>query len=326
MREFAKKIIQRIDEAYLRGVLTILGDRQGMRGLLFHSVFSDSGEMECNHIHPQQGLSLEYYRRIFEYFLKHNYRFLRYVDLDDTLPPEGKYIYVTFDDGYYNNIKILKLIEELSIPIHLFVTTKNIVNNSKYWWDVIYYHRSAAGVDKETIARELIGLKKLPVKKIEQYILDGIGSEAFRPMSDLDRPLSPDELRDLSRHELVTIGNHTNNHAIIPTLGVEEIEREITGAHEVIKQVTGRDPVGFAFPNGNYRSQDIDLIESMGINLGFSCDPRNNRIPEDIISRRRLILGRYSVSGRTNLEWQGKIIRAGASPFLKAQQFRNRWK
>jgi peptidoglycan/xylan/chitin deacetylase (PgdA/CDA1 family) len=320
MRPLVKKAIWHIDESYLDCVLSVLGDRPGIRALLFHSVFSDKAEIECNHIHPQQGLTVGHYRFIFEYFLEHGYRYLNYKELNKTLVPEEKYIYVTFDDGYYNNIRIIPLIEELGIPIHIFVVTDNIIRNRKYWWDAIYFQRRLAGVSKTGVDRELASLKKLYIEEIERYTVNEFGVGAFRPRSDLDRPFAPNELQELSGHELVTIGNHTQKHAIVDTLTLEETRTEIVGAQDDIREITGNTPIGFAFPNGNYRSQDVSLLQSIGIDLAFSCEYRNNRVPEDITGDNRLIMGRYSISGHNDLIWQSKIIRAGNSPFLLAQR------
>ncbi|SVE21186.1 uncharacterized protein METZ01_LOCUS474040, partial [marine metagenome] len=58
---------------------------------------------------------------IFEYFQSKGYEFIGFDDLINDLDPKKRYAYVTFDDGYFNNTRILPLIEELNIPIHIFV-------------------------------------------------------------------------------------------------------------------------------------------------------------------------------------------------------------
>ena len=68
--EFTKWLAQSIDQTFLTVVLGVLGDRNGIRGLLFHSVFLDEDEIATEHILPQQALTLEHYRWIFEYFLR----------------------------------------------------------------------------------------------------------------------------------------------------------------------------------------------------------------------------------------------------------------
>ena len=326
IRLLAKKLVRSFDEVYLQSILHLLGDRPGLRGLLFHSVFLHLGEIGTNQIHPQQGLTVEHYRFIFAYFLQHGYRFLRYSDLNNKLTPNGKYIYVTFDDGYYNNINVLPVIEELGIPIHIFVTTRNILDNKKYWWDVVYSFRKKEGLDRKDIEREIADLKELPFDSIERYIDEKFGTHAFCPISDLDRPFTSGELRELSEHKLVTIGNHTQHHAILTEVTKESVKEEIEGAQQDIKAIIGREPYGFAYPNGNYNAQNISVLQSVGIDLAFSCVARNNRIPDDITAEKRFTIGRYTFSANMDLNWQGKIIRAGGSPFLKAQIVMNRLK
>ena len=75
-RVFFKKVIRGIDEIFLSTALAAFGDQPGIRGLLFHAVFSDSEELSLNHILPQQRLTIYHYGKIFEYFLDLGYKFL----------------------------------------------------------------------------------------------------------------------------------------------------------------------------------------------------------------------------------------------------------
>ena len=301
--------------------LRLVGDLEGIRGLLFHTVFLNEDEIASSHILPQQKLIVDHYRWIFEYFLKNGYRFLGYSDLARKLSPREKYIYVTFDDGYYNNLRIIPLIEELEIPIHLFVTTQNILDNRKFWWDVVYQKRRAAGAEQQEINGELAVLRQLPQVERESRLIHEFGAGVFEPLSDLDRPLTPIELLGASNHHLVTIGNHTRSHQIITNLTAQQVQAEVTQCGEDIRSIIGRSPSGFAFPNGDYRQEDIALLKSLGIDLIFSCDPKNNKISNGVEGQ--LLMGRYCFSGNNDLKWQAEMVRAGASPFFLAQQLRS---
>ena len=73
---------------------------------------------------------------------------------------EVEFIHVTFDDGYYNNTKILPLLEEYQIPAHIFVTTKNVLLNQRFWWDVLYEHMVLSGKNWKEIARKIEKCKR----------------------------------------------------------------------------------------------------------------------------------------------------------------------
>ena len=301
----------------------MFGDRKGIRALLFHTVFLDEKETLIPHILPQQKLTLDKFRWIFEYFLEKDYRFLGYPDISKKLNPDEKYVYVTFDDGYYNNSRIISLIEELRIPIHIFVTTRNCLSNTKFWWDVVYSYRQVGGVQKPTIDSELDRLKQLNIDEIESYLRSEFGEQAFNPLSDLDRPFSRTELSELTKHELVTIGNHTHTHAIATNLKADELREEVVKCSEEIEKATNREPSGFAFPNGNYRVEDLVLLGSLGIDLAFSCEWKNNKIPSNAGGKAPYFMGRYCFSGNTDLNWQAEMIRAGGSPYFQIQQLRS---
>jgi peptidoglycan/xylan/chitin deacetylase (PgdA/CDA1 family) len=311
------------DEMYLYSHQIVMGDRPGVCGLLFHNVCANSKEIKLNHAHPQQGLVIDDYRAIFDYFLEYGYQFIGHPELTVSLNPEGKYVYVTFDDGYYNNLKIIPLIEELNIPINVFITTRNVVMNEKYWWDVVYQKRMQSGMSRDGIEKELTAIKRMDPDKIRIYILDQFGITSFNPISDIDRPLSVEELKALSQHQLITIGNHTQNHAIATMLSDQQVKKEIKSAQKQLEAITGLTPVTFAFPNGNYRRSHIAILQSMGFDTGFSCEARLNRAPKDIVGDRRFVMGRFCFSSNIDMRWQGKIFRVGASPYLMAQNVKS---
>jgi peptidoglycan/xylan/chitin deacetylase (PgdA/CDA1 family) len=311
-----KRAIQYVDEIYLDSRLSLTKGRPGICGLLFHTVFNNTAEIRLEHVHPQQSLTIDHYGEIFDYFLGAGYQFLSYADLSVRLDPERKYVYVTFDDGYFNNVRIVPILKKLNIPIHIFVTTDNILRNRKYWWDVIYQKRKKNEVTSRVISNELAELRQKPPEQIDSYIVDQFGPDSFQPLSDIDRPITPEELNNLSKNRLVTIGNHTQRHPNVTRLSETEIRTEIFGAQKDIEKMTGVIPSAFAFPYGIYRKKDVILLETMGFDSGFSCEARLIDLPEDLSTLKKLDMGRFSFSGDTDIKWQGKMCQVGGSPFL----------
>src|SRR5260370_7609407 len=81
------------------------------------------------------------------------------------------------------------------------------------------------------------------------------GKDGLRPVDDLDRPFTPSELREFAEHRLVSIGNHTKNHAILTNYSLAEAREQIQGAQDAIQEMTGKIPEMISYPNGNSSTQ-----------------------------------------------------------------------
>ncbi|HQD39340.1 MAG TPA: polysaccharide deacetylase family sporulation protein PdaB [Bacillota bacterium] len=62
-------------------------------------------------------------------------------------------------------------------------------------------------------------------------------------------------------HEL---GNHTYSHPHLNSLGEEEIKKELTRTHQMLKELTGKDSTVFRPPFGEYSNKVIKVAEECG--------------------------------------------------------------
>ena len=92
----------------------------------------------------------------------------------------------------------------------------------------------------------------------------------------MDRPLTPDELRTLSSHKLVEIGNHTADHAILLNYSKEEASKQIADAQSWLQQTTGKRPVAIAYPNGGVNDVVEAAARDAGLKIGFTTRPHKN--------------------------------------------------
>lgn len=60
------------------------------------------------------------------------------------------------------------------------------------------------------------------------------------------------------------IGNHSTTHPQMSKLTVEEIKKELETTGEKIKAVTGKDPILFRPPFGDYNNKVIDIAQQLG--------------------------------------------------------------
>ncbi len=321
MNNGAKKIVLvGLSNAVARLASQLEPGRDHLLSLAFHSVAGESSEKDSS-VLPALALRADNYRTIREHFLEKEYTFVSSGDIWSGLPRGKRYAHVTFDDGYYNNVDILSLLEEYDIPAEIFVTTSNIRKNQKYWWDVVYVQMRRVGKNDSEIADMIANLKRLSYQKIEEHLSQIFGKNAFVPVSDQDRPLTPSELRSLAKERLISIGNHTRDHMLLAGCSAQVVEEQITTAQEEIKEMTGKMPVIFAYPNGSYSDTAIQVLDQLGFELGFSSDLRVNHLSRDVEGKNRLALGRFSFFSTFDLLTQCANFRlASISPIVLAKR------
>jgi len=124
--------------------------------------------------------------------------------------------------------------------------------------------------------------------------------------TDKDTKISSDELNNeaMLSHEMVQemldsgfieIGSHTIHHVNLPTLTLEEKEKEILASKEIIEQKYGITCNSFAYPFGFYDEASIALVQKHGYSSAVTTVPKlipwqeANRyeVPRVIISGRQ---------------------------------------
>ncbi len=305
-----QQLVRTADSAIASIYLSCFRERDGLISFLFHSLFEDEQEIRRNLVDPLQRTTVEKLRRLIRYYQRHGYQFISPIDVLSGLGSGGKYALITFDDGYYNNIRALPVLEEFHVPAVFFVSTEHVRKNKCFWWDVLYRERSAQGASHGRIYREGIAMKSLRTEQIEEVLQARFGKDAFIPRSELDRPFTPEELREFATHPLVRLGNHTANHAILTNYTNEQMRSQMVDAQDDIFAMTGIRPSAIAYPNGAHSGDVLSACGDVGLKVGFTIRPEKHSLPVDIHSPDLLRLGRFSPHGWGPIEPQCRTYRS----------------
>lgn len=236
----------------------------------FHGLYESESQKKLDHSDPQNNLTLSQFQDFIEYFLESNYRFVGTNDINQTDSNDKPLIMLTFDDGYFNNSLALPILDKYKVPASFFITTRNVTENKSYWWDIIYKYRTRQGVSKEMISKEQAALKSYKSDYIDSYIHKHFGLDSTVPWSEIDRPLTPHELKEMATNPLVSIGNHTHNHAILTNYTSEEIEKEFIDCNNNLEHILGFKPDTTAFPNGNFNENVLNIASALGFRFAFT--------------------------------------------------------
>lgn len=277
----------------------------------FHGLFESVRQKDLNLLYPQHNMTVESFVEFIEYFLSHNYKFISPKDLMEGVENDRPYAMITFDDGYFNNVLAIEILNKYQIPAVFFISTKNMVENKSYWWDIIYKYRAKQGSSREKIEQEITSLKQFKYKYIDDYILKTFGKDAFTPWSDLSRPFNPYEIKQLSSNPYLSFENHTHNHSILINYNKEEITEELSVSNRILFELTGTLPIAIAFPNGNFNETVLEATVEEGFRYAFTTEPCQNRFP--IENNKFTTLSRYMTT-TTDINKFGGACRLGYQP------------
>ncbi len=304
----------------IAGVPLARGSEDGvLLSFLFHSLYRGADEPRSGVVDPQQEITVEMFRRFVDHFHQHAYTFASQADLVRGLRPGGKYVLVTFDDGYYNNVRALPVLNEFNVPAVFFISTGYVKEGKAFWWDAARRETHKRGTSKEKVDRLFADLKRLRTVEAETQLKKEFGDGALNPVSDLDRPFTPAELRDFAKHPLISFGNHTSDHAILPNYSEPEVRAQIQSAQDDIFAMTGKRAEMIAYPNGDESTVVVDVARSLGLRLGVGVEPGRNRLPLGLGSREAMTLKRFTLNAGSAIEAQCRMSRSGLSLYRSAR-------
>jgi len=287
-------LVKKIDEEIALTLKKVVPTKESLISILIHGIFKNSHEAFNSNSDPQQSITVNDFERIIQFYLYKGYVFLSQEDLAKGLTKKNNYCFLTFDDGYFNNINALKILEKYNVPATFYCSTAHILEQKSYWWDVYYRGRKKAGTSIVRIREEKKKIKKMKIEDIEVQLVREFGKDAFKPVDDTDRPMNEKELKDFANHPLVSIGNHTHNHIIIPRYSPKEIEAEIFKNQEILLDITGVSPKTIAYPNGDLNDDLIPLIRNIGLKMGLTTIKGKNELPIKSGSDVGYLLKRYT--------------------------------
>jgi peptidoglycan/xylan/chitin deacetylase (PgdA/CDA1 family) len=288
--------------------------------LVLHGLFADDNELNSGLVNPEYGCTIQQLELLIQKFLEANYQFILPSDLLLEDQTQKKRVILSFDDGYFNNLGMLPLIPKYGVCAAFFVSAGFVESGLPFWWDVIYRHRASSGRTMAEISEECAHLKTLSPSSIDAHLRRECGEKARCVVGDIDRPMSPGELRACSENPGIEIGNHTFHHAALSWCDDEVTRREIHGAQDLLEKMTGKRPVSIAYPYGMFHSGTLQIARSAGLKVGFSVDPAKEYPP--FAEKQIMRLGRFAPSPIRAIKPQFDFFRSDIMLYQRYKQIR----
>src|SRR6266851_5091389 len=313
IRTSVKTAISLLDQALGSALLPLTKEKGALLCFLFHGLFESGEEIQSGMLDPQQGITVEMFRAFLGHFHDLGYEFVSPRQILDGLPRVGKYVLLTFDDGYCNNLRVLPMMEEFNAPAVFFISSDHVREGKAFWWDAAFREGRKHGKTEAEIRRTVAGYKRLKTEEVERDLKKEFGEDALWPVGELDRPFTPGELRTFSEHRLVSLGNHTKNHAILTNYSLAEAREQIQGGQDAIQEMTGKMPEMISYPNGNSSPEIQQAARDAGLVLGVVVRRGKNRLPLKMEAPEAMALKRFILWGDRGIAAQCRASRADLS-------------
>ena len=204
----------------------------------------------------------------------------------------------TFDDGYRDNKEwAFPILKAAQVPFTIYVATSFADRLGKLWWlaleaviarndrfalvmDGRESHVECAGVDaKREVFDKLYGwLRGLPSEK---QAVDLVCDLAARYGVDVralcaEQCMDWNEIGELARDPLATIGAHTVNHVMLAKASDGQVRSELTMGSAVIEAVLGQPPAHLAYPYGDPTAagpREFRIAAELGFKTALTTRP-----------------------------------------------------
>ena len=209
----------------------------------------------------------------------------------------GRFVMVTFDDGYLDNYEnAYPILKSHNVPATFFITTGFLDVPKVPWWDEIAWmvrssskkeleanfwtsapivfdepHREAAINRLLAIYKNLTGIV---TEDYVEFLSNALGTGRCPAQIARGLWMTWDMIREMKQNRM-TFGGHTVNHPILANLSPEQQDEEVGTCRRRLVEELGEPIDAFSYPVGGARSFNTETRKSLvrhGFKWGFTYE------------------------------------------------------
>jgi peptidoglycan/xylan/chitin deacetylase (PgdA/CDA1 family) len=263
------------------------------KGLVFmlHRVLPEKDRNEFT-LNKDLAITPEKLEEFILFFKEKGYNFISLDELenwlDNKLKLTKKFICLTFDDGYKDNlIHGLPILKKYQVPATIYITNCFPNGAALLWWYLFEEHAKSSN---QLVLNTSLGIlefywkdindafmqfgkvseaiKAIPAKELQSVLCQSFGlSDSEITEQSKEVALSWDEIKVLSNEPLITIGAHTMNHLSMTQQSDSTVIKEMKTSKLEIEAHIGQQVKHFAYPYGSefdVSKRDIAIATSLG--------------------------------------------------------------
>jgi peptidoglycan/xylan/chitin deacetylase (PgdA/CDA1 family) len=248
--------------------------------------------------------------------LKQHFRLISPDEFSKDRKPLGKiHVLLTFDDGFRNHAEVVApILRRHHVPAVFFVCSRHALRGKYLWFSylrALEKHFSGSGfyfrgkfIDMSPEQRQI------NIRRLWEHLLNltphpaamyqAIEEELPRLEDFLDQEeligryvgMTAEQVSELARDPLFSIGVHTVDHPFLTKCGREEAFRQIQVNRVWLEEVCNHPCNTIAYPSGDYDNELLDQCQNLGFIRGYAVTRKLNRYPHLEFKR----IGLYSTS------------------------------
>jgi peptidoglycan/xylan/chitin deacetylase (PgdA/CDA1 family) len=207
------------------------------------------------------------FEKVILWLLKNGYRFISSEQLLEILQggivASDKLVWITFDDGWRDNIQnVLPLLIEYSIPATFFITTAPVESpDGQFWFSFARKNRAYLPLSYRDQVEDLWKLTESDRNKIIKSVKNR------RHAGGMREAMTIPDIQALALLSKISIGVHTDNHPVTSYCTEEELEEEISSSKRKLEAWIGKKTTFFAYPKGVDTGNERGILQKHGFNL-----------------------------------------------------------
>lgn len=183
---------------------------------------------------------------------------------------------ISFDDGLASNYHLgFPVLSELGLPATIFLATGFLDGTHPLWFQEVDRAMKARGSSAAELATRLAHLKNLPdalMRGEVRKLVEGCAQAE----SEVARPMSWEQAREMQAGGLVAFGGHTHTHPVLSRCTRAQQAEEIRVCRDRMTEELGTAPCLFAYTNGgpgDFTSETQELLAAHGFQAAFTMMP-----------------------------------------------------
>jgi peptidoglycan/xylan/chitin deacetylase (PgdA/CDA1 family) len=165
---------------------------------------------------------------------------------------------ITFDDGHARNRELLEIARRYDLAPTIYLCSQ-ISGTARNFW----FHAAPE--------KDVAKLKQVPDSQRLRTLADRHGFDPTAEMNDA-------ETQALSQRDIATMketfhfGSHTRFHRILTACNETTCQDEVALSRDEVEALVGLPCKHFAYPNGDYRERELELVKAAGYRSARTID------------------------------------------------------
>jgi peptidoglycan/xylan/chitin deacetylase (PgdA/CDA1 family) len=229
-----------------------------------------------------KGLPVNVFEKICKFFSKH-FDVIHVSEIQEHFNKSNRpAAIISFDDGHYDLIcNALPILQKYNLKFNVNIDTEILETSMPQDFVRVYDILNATQIDtfsNERFIDKTIKIDRSNPVKVEKELTDLLSELTSQQKRDFTHEMNTTMGKDIKLSKMITVedlkmltkmnvefGTHGHTHPILTKLSQKELEKELSNSMSIMKNITGKEIIILAYPNGIHNEQ----VEIAALNMGY---------------------------------------------------------